>query len=242
MFIRCLVGLVLASSAAASGAAAKTCAPTNYAAGDIAMAVAASPNVSPVLKSSALTWGGAGRSESGGNLCASNGYSFGVLQLSRGNLPRGVTPAAYMQESLQQQVDTWVDQVGNRSVLSIGYQSLTAALAAGQTIGSTAVTSGMMAACFQFGPSICANDVAALQRGQPCGGAIPVNINRAWGRPGAATTDGNGQTICSWGEVIGANVETAAAACLKPGASCPRSNLTDYPTAPAALARVYDLS
>jgi hypothetical protein len=152
-----------------------------------------------------------------------------VLQLSWANLPRGMTPAAYLAQSLQQQVDAWAAQVGNRSVQTPGYRALDEALASGGAIGDTPVTAGMMAACLQFGPSICANDVAALRRGQPCGGARPVNINWVWRRPGAATTDGNGQTICSWGGAISANIETAAAECQKAGAPCAPSRLTDYP-------------
>ena len=232
MIARFLLTLAFVLSAGASGAAAKICASTNYSVGDIAAAVAASRNADPILKDGAQAWGGAGKSESGGNLCASNGYDFGVLQLNGGNLPRGVTPAAYMAESLQQQVDTWAAQVGNAGALSPGYQSLTAAQTTGQPIGATVVTAGMIAACFQFGPAICANDVAALRSGQPCGGAKPVNINRVPRHQSAATTDGNGQTICSWGEAISANIASASAACPAGGGACSPSNLTDYPAPP----------
>ena len=224
-----LVGLALASGAGACEAAPVHCASTRYGAGEIAAAIVASPSAGPELRRNAYIWGGAAKSESGGDLCASNGYNFGVLQLSWANLPRGITPAAYLAQSLQQQVDAWAAQVGNRSVLMPGYRALEAALAIDEPIGATPVTAGMMAACLQFGPTICANDVAALRSGQPCGGAHPVNINWVWRRPGAATTDGNGQTICSWGGAISANIETAAAECLKAGAPCAPSRLTDYP-------------
>jgi hypothetical protein len=208
-------------------AVAQTCTPTNYSASDIAAAVAASPNANSLLKNSSCTWGGAGRSESAGNLCASNGNNFGVLQLNRSNLPPGVTPAAY-------EADTWAAQVGNSNTSSTGYQTLAAAQTSGQSIGSTPVTSGMMAACFQFGPAICNNDVAALQGGQPCGGASPVNINSVPRNPGSATTDGNGQTICSWGGNIQANINAAAATCKNGTGDCVPSNSTDFPTPPAA--------
>jgi len=226
---RLLVGLALASIAGVSGAAAKGCAPTHFEAGEIAAAIARSPEANPVLRRGAYIWGGAGKSESGGNLCASNGYNFGVLQLNVMNLPRGTTPSAYMEETLQQQVDTWAAQVGDLSVLTPGYQALDQAMSNDQPIGDMPVTSGMMAACLQFGPSICANDVAALRNGQPCGGAHPININWTLRHPGSATTDGNGQTICSWGGVMKANIETAAAACVKAGAPCAPPRLTDYP-------------
>ena len=224
----------LAFASAPQLATAQSCTPTHYSASDIAAAVAASPNANSILKTSSCTWGGAGRSESAGNLCASNGSNFGVLQLNRSNLPPGVTPAAYEAEPLQQQVDAWAAQVGNSNTASSGYQSLAAAQASGQSIGSTPVTSGMMAACFQFGPAICNNDVAALRSGQPCGGANPVNINNVPRNPGSATTDGNGQTICSWGGNIQANINAAAATCKNGSGDCAPSNLTDFPTPPAA--------
>lgn len=227
-----IIGGALALLLSAQIAVAQTCTPTNYSASDIATAVAASPNANSVLKNSSCTWGGAGRSESSGNLCASNGNNFGVLQLNRSNLPPGVTSAAYESESLQQQVDTWAAQVGNSNTSSAGYQTLAAASASGRSIGSTPVTSGMLAACFQFGPAICNNDVAALQAGQPCGGANPININSVPRNPGIATTDGNGQTICSWGGNIQANINAAAATCKNGTGDCAPSNLTDFPTPP----------
>jgi hypothetical protein len=212
-------------------ASAQTCTPTDYSANDIAAAVAASPDANSALKGSSCTWGGAGRSESAGNLCASNGNNFGVLQLNRSNLPPGVTPAAYMAEPLQQQVNTWAAQVGSGNTSSTGYQTLASAQSSGQSIGRTPVTSGMMAACFQFGPAICNNDVAALQSGQPCGGASPININTVPRHQGLATTDGNGQTICSWGGNIQANINSAAASCTN-GVQCAPVNPAASPTPP----------
>ncbi len=211
-------------------ASAQTCSPTNYSASDIAAAVAASPNANSALKNSSCTWGGAGRSESAGNLCASNGNNFGVLQLNRSNLPPGVTPAAYMAEPLQQQVNTWAAQVGSGNASSTGYQTLSSAQASGQSVGGTPVSSGMMAACFQFGPAICNNDVAALQSGQPCGGTSPVNINSVPGNQRSATTDGNGQTICSWGGNIQKNINAAAATCAN--VQCAPVNSAASPTPP----------
>ena len=234
MLARCLLGAMLVLVAGAQMASAQTCTPTSYSASDIAAAVAASPNANSALKGSSCTWGGAGRSESAGNLCASNGNNFGVLQLNRSNLPPGVTPAAYMAEPLQQQVNTWAAQVGSGNTSSTGYQTLAAAQSSGQSIGATPVTSGMMAACFQFGPAICNNDVAALQSGQPCGGASPININSVPHNQGSATTDGNGQTICSWGGNIQANINSAAATCTNGGVQCAPVNSAASPTPPVA--------
>ena len=230
MSARALMGVVFAVLAGCHLASAQTCNPTNYSASDIAAAVAASPNANSALKSSSCTWGGAARSESAGNLCASNGNNFGVLQLNRSNLPPGVTPAAYMAEPLQQQVTTWAAQVGSGNTSSAGYQTLSSAQASGQSIGGTPVTSGMMAACFQFGPAICKNDVAALQSGQPCGGTSPVNINNVPRNQGSATTDGNGQTICSWGGDIQKNINAAAASCTN--VQCAPVNSAASPTPP----------
>jgi hypothetical protein len=225
------IGAMLALVAGVQLASGQTCTPTSYSASDIAAAVAASPDANAVLKGSSCTWGGAGRSESAGNLCASNGNNFGVLQLNRSNLPPGVTPAAYMAQPLQQQANTWAAQVGSGNTSSTGYQTLASAQSSGQSIGGTPVTSGMMAACFQFGPAICNNDVAALQNGQPCGGASPININSVPRNQGSATTDGNGQTICSWGGNIQANINSAAASC-KNGVQCAPVNPAASPTPP----------
>jgi len=230
MPVRVSMGAMFALFAGLNPASAQTCNPTNYSASDIAAAVAASPNANAALKNSSCTWGGAGRSESAGNLCASNGNNFGVLQLNRSNLPPGVTPATYMAEPLQQQVNTWAAQVGSGNTSSSGYQTLSSAQASGQSIGGTPVTSGMMAACFQFGPAICKNDVAALQSGQPCGGTNPVNINSVPRNQGSATTDGNGQTICSWGGNIQKNINAAAASCTN--VQCAPVNSAASPTPP----------
>src|SRR5271155_3715899 len=65
----------------------------------------------------------------------------------------------------------------------------------------------MAAACVQFGSVICKNDLAALNAGQPCGGANPVTAK--YSVPQSSwTQDGNGQTICSWGKNIQANINS----------------------------------
>lgn len=82
-------------------ALAQTC--PSYRATDIANAISNSPTAGSALKSSACTWGGAGKSESGGNTCASNRANFGMLQLSTYNVQQaGYTPQQYQALPLQQ--------------------------------------------------------------------------------------------------------------------------------------------
>jgi hypothetical protein len=221
-------------------AEAQSCAATSYSSTQIAQAVAASPNANQALKSTSCTWGGAGKSESGGNLCSSNAGNSGVLQLSNANLAayNGMSPTQYMALPLQNQVDIWAGAVGNSNTSSTGYQTLAAQNATGGSLGATPVSSGQMAACFQFGAVICNNDVRALQSGQTCGGANPVIATGGQGgtlRNGTATEDGNGQSICSWGRNIQANINAAAATCKNGGADCAPSNLTDLPAQPPSL-------
>ena len=98
----------------------------------------------------------------------------------------------------------------------------------------------MAAACVQFGSLICKNDLAALQAGQPCGGANPVVATA--GKTGSltngtATEDGNGQSICSWGANIQNNINNCTAASCAPtynnvtgGVAMPGSTPTTAPT------------
>ena len=143
------------------------------------------------------------------------------------------TPAAprSAQRSVGRETHQLWAMLGRGDQSSAGYQTLASAQSSGQSIGATPVTSGMMAACFQFGPAICNNDVAALQSGQPCGGASPININSVPRNQGSATTDGNGQTICSWGGNIQANINSAAASCTN-GVPCAPVDPAASPTPP----------
>ncbi len=100
-----------------------------------------SPNANNTLKNATCDFGGAAMAESGGNTCADNGNNYGVLQLTRGNLPAGMTPQQYKDLPVQQQVDIWAQQVGN-SDTSGGYGTL----ANNSTFGGTQVTSGMQSA------------------------------------------------------------------------------------------------
>jgi hypothetical protein len=91
----------------------------------------------------------------------------------------------------------------------------------------------MAAACVQFGSVICKNDLAALNAGQPCGGANPVTAK--YSVPQSSwTEDGNGQTICSWGSNIQANINSCTAArCPAGSAGAPTGATT--PVAPGLL-------
>ena len=206
-----ILSLIVASLALSGHAHAQAC--SSHSPTDIANAISNSSTASSALKNTACTWGGAGKSESGGNTCASNGANFGVLQLSTGNVQAaGYTPAQYTALPLQQQVDVWASQVGNANASSSNVATISHAAATGQSFGGTPATSGMAAACVQFGGTICKNDLAALQAGQPCGGANPVLAGHASNWRTTATEDGNGQSICSWGQNIQANINNCTAA------------------------------
>ena len=199
------------------------CANQNYSASQVADAIKNSSTANQTLKDAACDFGGAARAESGGNSCERNSANFGVLQLNVGNLPPGMSANEYLNKSLQEQVDIWARQVGNSNTTG-GYATLSTAVNNGSTIGGATPTAGMLAACFQFGPAICRNDIAFMQAN---GGACPtssnggININSLprsqWG---SANLDGNGQSICSWGRSIQNQINNAAAECKNQSASC----------------------
>jgi hypothetical protein len=222
-FSRLLHGCVAVLALSTNGARAYLqpgCANQQYSASQVSQAIQNSPYANSTLKSSSCNFGGASIAESGGNTCASNGNNFGVLQLTSSNLPAGMSANQYLDLPLQQQVDIWAKQVGNSNT-SGAYQTL----ANNNSIGGTAVTPGMMSACFQFGPGICKNDVAFMQAN---GGACPSAGNggvRATGKTlsnGTANLDGNNQSICSWGQSIQNKINQAAATCSNGGGTnCP---------------------
>ncbi|MGN8119160.1 hypothetical protein [Labrys sp. 22185] len=186
-------------------------------ASDVSNAIRNSSTANGTLQNASCDFGGAAMAESGGNTCASNGNNFGVLQLTRSNLPAGMTPQQYLNLPLQQQVDIWAQQVGNSNT-SGGYGSLVN----NASIGGTPVTAGMKAACFQFGPLICKKDIEFMQanNGQcPSAGNGGVRATGATLRNGTANLDGNNQSICSWGGAIQGKINQAAATC-KSGGSC----------------------
>ena len=186
---------------------------SQHSASEIAEAIRNSPNTNAAMQSTSCIWGGAAIAESGGNTCASNGNNFGVLQLTRGNLPDGMSPSEYLALSLQEQVNVWAEQT--TANFGSGYQALAAAQASGGSIGGVQISEGMLAACYQFGPVICNNNVQALQNGQACSGA---GIRATGGRNGTlangtATLDGNGHSVCSWGKAINNQIASNAKNC-----------------------------
>lgn len=194
---------------------ASGCSNSHSSAFDIASALKKCDSANDTLKDNACNFGGASIAESGGNTCESNGNNFGVLQLTRTNLNgTGISPDQYLNLPMQQQVCIWAQQVGNSNTQG-GYQTL----ANNRNIGGTPGTSGMLMACFQFGPLICKNDISFMQSH---GGACPTAGNggvRATGGTlsnGSANLDGNNQSICSWGGAIQNKINQAAASC-KPG-------------------------
>jgi hypothetical protein len=204
------------------------CSNQNYSATDISNAIQNCPDANNTLKQNSCNFGGAAMAESDGNTCESNGNNFGVLQLTRTNLPPNTTPSQYLNESLQDQVCTWAKQVGNSNT-SGGY----ATLSQNSSIGGTPVTPGMLAGCFQFGGLICKNDIAFMQAN---GGSCPTAGNggvRATGSTlsnGTANLDGNYQSICSWGNAIQSKINKYAATCKGTGGgggtNCPGGTTT----------------
>jgi hypothetical protein len=191
------------------------CANVQYSGVEVAAAITNSTTAGPLLHAAACDFGAAAQAESGGNTCSTNGSNFGILQLSSTNLPYDITAEQYLALSLQEQVDVWALQVGNANSRG-GYEILFVARASGD-VGGAVATSGMLAACFQFGPAICSNDVEFMKAH---GGQCPaqdnggININslprHRWRE---ANLDGNAQSICSWGAVIQHNITQLAGAC-----------------------------
>lgn len=231
--MRFLALLLLAIPFATSNANAAC---QRYSLTQIADAVRKSPNSSETMKNNACMWGGAAMAESGGNGCADNGNNYGVLQLTRSNLPSGVTPEAYKNMTLQQQVDIW-SQYGGPEKQGSGYNYLTKNM--GGSINGVPITQGMLAACSQFGGLICAKNVAYLQQNGRCQspGDGGVRATNATLRNRTANMDGNNQSICTWGKAIQQKI--AASGCSSSNLVCgpsqpPGPNLPkgDYPTNP----------
>ncbi|HTV45810.1 MAG TPA: hypothetical protein VMF05_10870 [Stellaceae bacterium] len=170
----------------------------------IAAAIKASSVAASAIKSRSCMWAAAARMESGGGrLCAHNSNNFGVLQLSRENIVRlGLTPAQYMAASLQDQIDGWAMTAADNNH-SRGYKEIDQDIA--DTLRFGYVMDGVLAACSQFGPTICNHDMDLIEHGialplRGGNGAIPC---KDWScAHGTANQDGNGQTIVSWGLVI----------------------------------------
>lgn len=214
MRILATAGFFLGSSAALACA--------TYSATQIAEAIRNSPYASQRMKASACDFGGAAISESGGRSCNHNRANFGVLQLNVGNLG-GVPPQSYLSWGLQDQVNLWVKQVGNSNTTG-GY----AVLASASSINGIRVTPGMLAACFQFGPVICRNNISYMRQNGTCPTATRggIRATRATLRNGTANLDGGKQSICSWGKNIQNNIN-------KNSALCRGSKVTNLPQTPS---------
>lgn len=204
---------------------------------DVSKAIQNSPNASQEAKNSSCTWGGAAVAESGGNTCAQtkSGNAIGALQMTPSNLRQlGIDPAAYRQMSLQQQVDIWLQGAGPSSQ-GAAFNSINSAAQSGQSIGGTKMTNGIAAACSQFGSVICRNDLASLRNGGSCSGGGIIATNQTLNN-GTATLDGNGKSICSWGQEIDKKI--AASGCSPSNPSNNDSNkggcgpTGDFPTTP----------
>ena len=236
-FIRFSVIAGLALAPSMSAALVGTCTPTHYSAAQITQAIQNSPYANQALKNNACTFGGTAMGESHGNACAANAGNTGVLQLNNYSIARaGYTPTKYANSPLQNQVNVWAQMVGTGNT-SGGYTTLSNAIQNGTTIGSATPTTGMLGACFQFGPVICRNDISYMQSH---GGACPsatqggLNINSHRTNP---NLDGNNQSICSWGAhnqpQITANRANCTAGCTAPAGTTPQSPTANPASQPA---------
>ena len=197
---------------AAALVAAPVFACSTYNVAQISQAIQNSPNANSATKESSCTWGGAAKAESGGNTCASNGKNFGVLQLAKGNLPKGVSETQYLHSTLQQQVNIWLEQAGPGSQGS-SFNTISNTANNGGSIGGMKMTQGMAAACSQFGGLICSKDLALIRSTGQCPtiGHGGVRATNATLYNGTANLDGNKKSICSWGANI--NQKIIASGC-----------------------------
>lgn len=153
----------------------------------------------------------------------------GVLQLNNKSIAAaGYTPQQYGSLPLQQQVNIWAQQVGNGNT-SGAYGTLTNSL--GSSINGVPITQGTLAACFQFGPVICKNDLATIQANGSCPAkgsgctASPAGANRGNGTfcgASSAQLDDNGLSICTYAPKIQKQMSAANSSC--DGASTTPSN------------------
>jgi hypothetical protein len=220
--MRAKMFLALSIMAIPSAALAVVCA--KYSLPEIADAVRNSPNSSETMKNNACMWAGAAMAESGGNSCSDNDNNYGVLQLTRTNLPPGMSPETYKHLSLQEQVDIWA-QFGGPEQQGAGYNTLIQNV--GGTINGVQITQGMIAACSQFGGLICTANLRFIQQNGRCQsvGDGGVRATNATLRDRTATLDGNSQSICSWGDVIQARIDNSG--CSTTVATCGPGDFPD---------------
>ena len=205
------------------------CTNTDYTPAQVTQAIQNSPYANSALKAQACAFGGASQPESGGNSCDANPGNTGVLQLNNKSIAAaGYTPQQYGSLPLQQQVNIWAQQVGNGNT-SGAYGTLTNSL--GSSINGVPITQGTLAACFQFGPVICKNDLATIQANGSCPAkgsgctASPAGANRGNGTfcgASSAQLDDNGLSICTYAPKIQKQMSAANSSC--DGASTTPSN------------------
>jgi hypothetical protein len=171
---------------------------------ETADAVKASSTASDEIKGRSCMWAGAATAESGGSTCAHNSNNFGVLQLSRQNIESvGLSPEQYMSESLQDQIDDWARAGAARNNSSRGFKLIDRYIGNSLRFGKS--MEGSLAACSQFGPTICNNDIDIVEGGKPLpkkDGASAIRCKDKTCGHGTANQDGNGHTIVSWGLAI----------------------------------------
>jgi hypothetical protein len=181
---------------------------------EIADAIKASRDAPSEVKWRSCMWGGAAIAESSGNTCSHNSNNFGVLQLSRQNIEHlGLSPLEYMSQSLQDQIDGWALAGAAENDASEGYSLINNDISRSRQFGQT--MEGSLAACSQFGPCICNNDVDLLHDGKPLpnrGAFTAIRCTNASCNSCTANQDQNGETIVSWGLTIQRNIISAECA------------------------------
>jgi hypothetical protein len=159
------------------------------------------------------------------------GAHFGG-RLTSDNLPDGVTSSHYLDMSLQQQVDIWIQQAGP-TTQSRAFNTLNGEV--GQSVNGYTIIQGTVAACAQFGGLICSKDLASLNASEQCPsqGNGGVRATGATLRNGTANLDGNSQSICSWGQVIQKKID--ASGCSNGNQASPTQPINCTSPTPASL-------
>lgn len=226
------------------------CSSTAYTPQQVTQAIQNSSYSNAALKQQACAFGGASQTESNGNGCEYNGSldgtgNTGVLQLNNKSIrDAGYSPQQYANLPLQQQVDVWAKTVGNGNT-SGAYGTLANSL--GSSINGVSISQGTLAACFQFGPAICANDLKAMRANGACPAkgtgctASPAGERRGFGRfcgAAAAELDDNGLSICTYAPKIQKQIDAANQSCGNKSSNeksneknCPQGP-GDFPTTP----------
>lgn len=194
----------------------------------ISQAIQNSPTVPQSIKNTPCGYAAMAAQESGdgttANQCIKNpSCCTGVLQLyGRGLLQAGYVTsdgkpdyARYANASLQEQIDAW-GKTAASNISSNGYKALDNAYNNGGYLNGQKVTAGTLAACEQFGPQQCNENVAAIRNGNGCGHGINGN-----------------PSICQWGnsmDKIASKGNCSTNGNNRNDGGCPSG---DFPTTPA---------